>query len=101
MHVVGASAAIWITTLVLAFYVNPIMDWFKGKGNQNPATNSTSGKENKSVSSSSNTSPHRSEKDVPLAGKAFLNVPGKGTFSWRGNGLKERTGYQEAGYSHV
>jgi hypothetical protein len=99
MHAVGASAAIWITTLVLAFYVNPIMDWFKGKGNREPATDSTAGKENKSVSSSSKTSPHRSLKDVLLAEKAFLNVLGKGTFSW-GNGLKERTGHQEAGY-HV
>jgi hypothetical protein len=101
MHVVGTSAAIWIATLILAFYVNDIMDWVKKKGNQNQVTDSTSGKENKSVPSSPKTSPHRSEKDVPLGGKAFLSVPGKGTFSWRGNGLKERTGHQEAGYSHV
>jgi len=93
IHIVGASAAIWITTLILAYYVNDIMDWFKGKEKQNPAASATSRKGIKSVSSSSKTSLLRSGKGVSLAGK--------GTSSRRGNGPKERTGLQKAGDSIV
>ena len=99
MHVVGASAAIWITTIILAFYVNPIMDWLKK--NQKSAASSTSEEEIESVTSSSGISPLSSEKGVSLAGKTFRNAPGKGTSSWWGNGPKERTGSQKAGDSNV
>jgi hypothetical protein len=79
------------------------MDWFKGgaKENQKPAASSTSREETKSVSSSSETSPLRSEKGMSLTGKTFHSVPGKGTSSWWGNGLKERTGSQKVGDSNV
>jgi hypothetical protein len=89
MHIVGASAAIWTTTIVLAFYVNPIMDWFKGgpKKNQNPAASST-------------LSPLRSGKGMSVAGKTIHNVPENGT-SWWGNRPRKRTRSQKAGDSHV
>ena len=71
MHIVGASAAIWTTTIVLAFYVNPIMDWFKGgpKKNQNPAASST-------------LSLLRSGKGMFVAGKTIHNAPENGTSWW-------------------
>jgi hypothetical protein len=87
-------------TLVLAFYVNDIMGWFKKGGpkeNQKPAASSTSGREIKSASSSSESSPPRSEKGVSLVGKAFHNVPGKGTSLWQRNGPKEGRDLEKQG----
>ena len=100
MHIVGASAAIWIITILLAFSVNPIMDWFKGgpKENQNPAASSTSRGGTKSVSSLPETSPPRSGKGMSVTEKITHNVQEKGTSSWW---PRERTRSQKAGDSHV